>query len=164
MYSKVPLVGAELEEYLQKQREERDKAAATAAANERRQRLLEADAGDDSDSEDGSDAADEEDVERELADTQAGGDEWEDGARLTFDIYLKGNVARGAASFFRAAPREGRGYRMFPYVEKRHKVDAYGEVPDVAAWLRRGREMEEAENADAPQRPIEEDELKARAF
>lgn len=106
--------------------------------------------------------ADEEDVERELADTQGGGDEWSDGARLTFDIYLKGNVARGAASFFRAAPREGRGYRMFPYVEKRRKVDTFGEVPDVAAWLRRGREMEEAENVNAPERQAEEDESKVR--
>ena len=82
-------------------------------------------------------------------DSRVAEDEWDEGggARLSFDIYLKGNVARGAASFFRAAPHaEGRGFRMFPYVEKRRRIDDYGEVLDVGAWVRRGKIMEEAEN------------------
>lgn len=89
--------------------------------------------------------------------------------QLSFDIYLKGNtVARTATSFFKSgaadassaaevatdgdattnentsAPSEGlTRYRMFPMIERRRRVDAYGETLDVGAWMRRGKALEE---------------------
>lgn len=91
--------------------------------------------------------------------------------QVSFDIFLKGNtVSRTATSFFRSgaadtAPNEdaeteiaatdstatpGEGltrYRMFPMVERRRRVDAYGEVLDVGAWLRKGKALEEETKA-----------------
>lgn len=93
--------------------------------------------------------------------------------QLSFDIYLRGNiVARTAKSFFKSstgagaqngeadddggdvANEEGGAaggeanegltrYRMFPMIERRRRVDAYGEVLDVGAWMRRGKALEE---------------------
>ncbi|KAH9002480.1 beta-lactamase-like protein [Lactarius hatsudake] len=119
-----------------------------------------------------SDAEDEEDVERALGldteATRADGADWgrgmdaDDSARqmLSFDIYLKGNVSR-AASFFKSAGKENQRFRMFPYVEKKRRVDEYGEVIDVAMWVRRGRIMEEeAEDEEAKDRKRQEEESK----
>ncbi|KAH8982822.1 beta-lactamase-like protein [Lactarius akahatsu] len=169
--SKVPLAGVELEIFQQKQRLVREKAAVAQAALARKQQLLEADEGADSSDSD-SDAEDEEDVERALGldteATRADGADWgrgmdaDDSARqmLSFDIYLKGNVSR-AASFFKSAGKENQRFRMFPYVEKKRRVDEYGEVIDVAMWLRRGRIMEEeAEDEEAKDRKRQEEESK----
>src|SRR6266508_4999263 len=60
---------------------------------------------------------------------------------LSFDIYLKGNVSK-ATSFFKN-PGHGPRFRMFPYVEKKRRVDDYGETVDVGMWLRKGRALEE---------------------
>ena len=151
--SKVPLAGVELEIFQQKQRLAREKAAVAQAALARNQQLLEADEGADSSDSD-SDAADEEDVERALGldteATRADGADWgrgmdadESGRQmLSFDIYLKGNVSR-AVSFFKSAGKENQRFRMFPYVERKRRVDEYGEVIDVAMWVRRGMIMEE---------------------
>ena len=35
---------------------------------------------------------------------------------------------------------------MFPYIEKKRKVDDYGEVLDVGMWVRRGKILEENDN------------------
>ncbi|KAN0128544.1 Beta-lactamase-like protein [Lactarius tabidus] len=170
--SKVPLAGVELEIFQQKQRLAREKVAAAQAALARKQQLLEADEGADSSDSD-SDAADEEDVERALGlDTEAtradGAADWgrgmdaDDSGRqmLSFDIYLKGNVSR-AASFFKSAGKENQRFRMFPYVEKKRRVDEYGEVIDVAMWVRRGRIMEEeAEDEEAKDRKRQDEESK----
>jgi len=158
--SKVPLAGVELEIFQQKQRLTREKEAVAQAALARNQQLLEADEGADSSDSD-SDAADEEDVERALGldteATRADGADWgrgmdadESGRQmLSFDIYLKGNVSR-AVSFFKSAGKENQRFRMFPYVEKKRRVDEYGEVIDVAMWVRRGMIMEEeAEDEEA---------------
>ncbi|KAN0126510.1 Beta-lactamase-like protein [Russula decolorans] len=169
--SKVPLAGVELEIFQQKQRLMREKAAVAQAALVRNQQLLEADEGADSSDSD-SDAADEEDVERALgldADaTRGDGADWgrgmdaEDSGRqmLSFDIYLKGNVSR-AVSFFKSAGKENQRFRMFPYVEKKRKVDEYGEVIDVAMWVRRGQIMEEeADDEEVKERKRQEEEAK----
>jgi hypothetical protein len=38
---------------------------------------------------------------------------------------------------------------MFPYVEKKRRVDDYGETIDVGMWLRKGKALEEeAESED----------------
>ncbi|KAF8261769.1 beta-lactamase-like protein [Lactarius quietus] len=169
--SKVPLAGVELEIFQQKQRLAREKAAAAQAVLARKQQLLEADEGADSSDSD-SDAADEEDVERALGldseATRADGADWgrgmdaDDSARqmLSFDIFLKGNVSR-AASFFKSAGKENQRFRMFPYVEKKRRVDEYGEVIDVAMWVRRGKIMEEeAEDEEAKDRKRQDEESK----
>ncbi|KAI0265838.1 beta-lactamase-like protein [Gloeopeniophorella convolvens] len=169
--SRVPLAGAELEVFQQKQRAAREKAAMAQAQLVRNQQLLEADEGAESSDSD-SDAADEEDVERALGlDAELAGAEGADWGRamdaedsgrqmLSFDIYLKGNVSR-AVSFFKSAGKENQRFRMFPYVERKRRVDEYGEVVDVAMWVRRGRIMEEeAEDEDAKERKRQEEEAK----
>ncbi|KAI0368067.1 hypothetical protein BV20DRAFT_969649 [Pilatotrama ljubarskyi] len=202
IHSKVPLQGAELEEFLAKERAAKEKEAAQQAAMARQQRMLEADEGQsESESDDNSDSDDEEnEVERtlgeDLMDTTddlkraregpnassrsgtkrkrgesggADGTEWalgndvEDGVtRISFDIYLKGNVAK-ATSFFKSAEGQTQRFRMFPYVEKKRKVDEYGEIVDVGMWLRKGRVLEEdAEDEEAKEarRRKEEEEAK----
>lgn len=180
-----------MEAFLQKERAAKEKEAAQKAAQERTQRMLEADE-DDSDSDsDNSDSDDENEVERALGDevmdtiedhqpsTDAldlsrerssrgrkrkstkdrgvsDGQEWTAGLEvddgqgrtlLSFDIYLKGNVSR-TTSFFKSAEGQTQRFRMFPYVEKKRKVDEYGETIDVGMWLRRGKALEEDAESD----------------
>ncbi|KZT13019.1 uncharacterized protein LAESUDRAFT_719328 [Laetiporus sulphureus 93-53] len=66
---------------------------------------------------------------------------------LSFDIYLKGNVAR-TTSFFKNAEGQTQRFRMFPYVEKKRRVDEYGETIDVGLWLRKGKVLEEDAESD----------------
>ena len=61
---------------------------------------------------------------------------------LSFDIYIKGNVSK-ATSFFKNAGGQTQRFRMFPYVEKKRRVDEYGETIDVGMWLRKGKVLEE---------------------
>ncbi|KDR83941.1 hypothetical protein GALMADRAFT_236445 [Galerina marginata CBS 339.88] len=188
---KVPLTGLELELYQQKEQAARDKEAAHQANLARNQRMLEADE-DDSDSDSDSDA--EEDEVREAlggesmdnvedgTSTDAGekkskrkeekgmdGVDWLDGDEgltkqlLSFDIYLKGNVSK-STSFFKSSGQSQR-FRMFPYVDKKRRVDEYGETVDVGMWLRKGKALEEeAESEDVKdykRRLAEEDAKKA---
>lgn len=169
MRSKVPLHGAELEAHLQKERAVKEKEVAHQAAMARNQRVLEADE-DESDSD--SDSDDEDEVEQVLGDVMdvSGGtddgredhggrrrknDKAGDGADwamdgdegltkqlLSYDIYLKGNVSK-ATSFFKNAGGQTQRFRMFPYVEKKRRVDEYGETIDVGMWLRKGKVLEE---------------------
>ncbi|TFK82062.1 hypothetical protein K466DRAFT_530929 [Polyporus arcularius HHB13444] len=193
MHSKVPLQGAELEEFLAKERATREKEAAQQAALARSQRMLEADEADsesDTDTDSGSDD-EENEVERSLGDDfmdtaedgkrarpngrakrkrdanglTDGGDWEEDGVtRISFDIYLKGNVAK-ATSFFKSADGQTQRFRMFPYVEKKRRVDEYGETVDVGMWLRKGKALEEdaesEETKEAKRRQQEEEAKKA---
>ena len=190
MKSKIPLQGAELEEYLSKEKAAKEKAAAEEAALARTQRMLEADEDEDEDS----DESDDEDaVEHELdsemdtapdgvdGTTEGGalqrhrrnrkdadmGDwafETEDGGTkqmLSYDIYLKGNVSK-TTSFFKADGTQQQRFRMFPYVERKRRVDSYGEVIDVGMWLRKGKifeeEAESNEARDAKRQKEEEEE------
>ncbi|EIM88077.1 uncharacterized protein STEHIDRAFT_94995 [Stereum hirsutum FP-91666 SS1] len=80
---------------------------------------------------------------------------------LSFDIYLKGNVSKTTSFFKSAGGKEGaQRFRMFPYVEKRRKVDEYGEVLDVGMWVRRGKILEEDSNEDAREEKEKEEEAK----
>ncbi|KAL4076148.1 beta-lactamase-like protein [Scleroderma citrinum] len=184
MNSKVSLQGAELEAYLAKERAAKEKEAAHQAAIVRNQRVLEADE-DESDEESDTDS-EEEEVERTLNDDEMdtsdhsnhvsrrrkhdknednadwGGD-MDDGLTktlLSFDIYLKGNVSR-LTSFFKSADGQTHRFRMFPYVEKKRKVDEYGETIDVGMWLRKGKVFEEdaesEEVKEAKRRQAEEE-------
>ena len=174
--SKVPLTGVELEIFQQRQRLAREKAAVAQAALVRNQQLLEADEGADSSDSD-SDAEDEEDVERALGldteMTRADGADWgramdaDDSGRqmLSFDIYLKGNVSRATSFFKKSTGKENQRFRMFPYVEKKRRVDEYGEVIDVAMWVRRGKIMEEeAGDEEAKERKRQEEETKVCTY
>lgn len=68
---------------------------------------------------------------------------------LSYDIYLKGNVSK-TTSFFKSASGQTQRFRMFPFVEKRRRVDEYGEVLDVGTWLRKGKIFDqEAEDETA---------------
>ena len=173
MNHKVPLQGAELEAFHAKERAAREKEAAHQAALARNQRMLEADE-DESDSDSDSDTEDEDEVRQALqegmenedggpedfadsirrkkADKAAEAMDWHlDGDEgltkqlLSFDIYIKGNVSKGATSFFKSAGGQTQRFRMFPYVEKKRRVDEYGETIDVVMWLRKGKVLEEAE-------------------
>lgn len=129
--------------------------------------MLEADEDDESDSDSDSDAEEDEvrdglmdvdDEDRELkrqrkAEKAAEGD-WaatdDDGLPkqlISFDIYLKGNVSK-ANTFFKSSGSTTHRFRMFPYVEKRRRVDEYGETIDVGLWLRKGKVFEEEAESD----------------
>ncbi|KAJ7590894.1 beta-lactamase-like protein [Mycena floridula] len=160
MHSRVPLQGAELEAYLQKELAAKEEEAARQAAAARSRPMLEADE-DDSDSDSDSDGDEEDEVTQSLMDQDGepylrqkrdkGNDlnDWnmdgDDGLTkqfLSFDIYLKGNVSK-AQSFFKNVGSQGPRFRMFPYVEKKRRVDEYGETVDVGMWLRKGKVFEE---------------------
>ncbi|KIK04662.1 hypothetical protein K443DRAFT_675681 [Laccaria amethystina LaAM-08-1] len=169
---KVPLQGAELEAHLREERVAKEKEAAHQAALARNQRMLEADE-DDSDSDLDSDADEEAEVRQALggdmmdtddgeggvgrvrqmdkgidgADWALDGDEGLTKQLLSFDIYIKGNVSK-ATSFFKNSGSQTQRFRMFPYVEKKRRVDEYGETIDVGMWLRKGKVLEEEAESD----------------
>ena len=62
---------------------------------------------------------------------------------VSFDIYLKGNVSKATSFFRNAGAAAQQRFRMFPYVEKKRRVDEYGETVDVGMWLRKGKVFEE---------------------
>ncbi|KAF9268160.1 hypothetical protein L218DRAFT_918519 [Marasmius fiardii PR-910] len=170
MNAKVPLQGAELEAHLQKERIAREEEQAAQAALARRQRMLEADE-DDSDS-DSDEDEDEEEVRRTLGDGDD--DDYEGKSRkrdnadrtdwnmdtdegltkqlLSYDIYIKGNVSKGT-SFFKSVDGQAQRFRMFPYVEKKRRVDDYGETIDVGMWLRKSKILEDEANNNDPNDP-----------
>lgn len=74
--------------------------------------------------------------------------------QLSFDIYLKGNASRATSFFGSKAGQEGPfglgvRYRLFPAIERKRRVDGFGEVIDVTRWLSRRRALEAAESAAA---------------
>lgn len=62
---------------------------------------------------------------------------------LSYDIYIKGNVSR-TTSFFKTAVGQTQRFRMFPFIERKRRVDEYGETVDVSMWLRKGKALENA--------------------
>jgi len=155
MKSKVPLQGAELEAHLQKERAVKEKEAAHQAAMARNQRMLEADE-DESDS----DSDEEEDeVEQVLggdsmdisidesgSDNRVGrrrnGEKNADGTDWTMD------GDEGLTKQLLSYGGQTQRFRMFPYVEKKRRVDEYGETVDVGMWLRKGKVLEEDAESD----------------
>ncbi|GAA5937690.1 cleavage polyadenylation factor subunit CFT2 [Sporobolomyces koalae] len=162
MHRKVFLEGEELEAHLEAERQAADLLAKQQAALERSRRMMHT-AGDGSDSD--SDASGPEDEEEEEAGVAAeemvgeqpvvpirrrtggftGGagawDEFLDEDALagqargqSFDIYVKGEYGVRKLHESNNLPR----FRMFPVVERKRRVDAYGEAIDVEGWLRRG--------------------------
>jgi cleavage and polyadenylation specificity factor subunit 2 len=85
---------------------------------------------------------------------------------LSFDIYVKGNVSKGT-SFFKSTGTTTQRFRMFPYIEKKRRVDQYGETIDVGMWLRTGKVLEEEAETDETKyyrRKHAEEEAKVRFF
>jgi len=180
----VALQGAELDQYLDEQRAAREQEAAAHARQARQQLILEADEVEsDSDSDD-SDTDEEDEVRRALdgmdidggvgRKTKGTGDgDWgldaDEGTTkqmLSFDIYLKGNVSK-ANTFFKTTGNQTQRFRMFPYVEKRRRIDEYGETIDVGMWLRKGKVFDEEAETDEvkdARRKQAEDEAKVRWF
>ncbi|KZT38353.1 hypothetical protein SISSUDRAFT_1021621 [Sistotremastrum suecicum HHB10207 ss-3] len=69
--------------------------------------------------------------------------------QISYDIYLKGNVSR-TTSFFKTTSGTTPRFRMFPFVERKKRIDEFGEIVDVGMWLRKGKLLEEeAEEEDA---------------
>lgn len=165
-----------MEAFLAKEKAAKDREAAHQASIARNQRILEADE-DESDEDSDSDSEEEDEVERALDEGQMDTDEISNpaaGSRrkrkaskneddadwgldmdegltkqlLSFDIYLKGNVSK-ATSFFKSAGGQTHRFRMFPYVEKKRRVDEYGETIDVGMWLRKGKVLENEADDEA---------------
>lgn len=197
MHSKVPLQGAELEEFLEKERLAHEKEVAQIAQRrQQEERMLEADA-EDSDTDSDSDDDDEDGLNgvldgdmaelaspiegfgepgaEGLVERRKGGakregdwgfdaDEGLNKSLLSYDIYLKGHASR-ATSFFKSADGQQRErFRMFPYVEKKRRVDEYGETIDVGMWMRKGKVLEEAEKEGKDVEKQVEEEAKVKQF
>ncbi|THH11733.1 hypothetical protein EW145_g469 [Phellinidium pouzarii] len=144
MKSKIPLQGAELEEYVKKERAAREKEAAEEVAFARTQRMLEADEVDS----DSDDSDDEEAVENTLEDDTI--DLTGDG-NITPPAFAEPGVGLGRRRNRKDADIAGaqqQKFRMFPYVERRRRVDTYGEILDVGMWLRKGKIFEEAAESE----------------
>lgn len=157
MKRKVYLEGEELEAHLEAERQEAEREAKHQAVLERSRRMMHADGDSDSDSddEDGGDDDDGADASKAVSNgavvprRRTGGftggagawDEFLDASTMVgraggqpFDIYVKGDY--GMRRVMDGLPR----FRMFPVVERKRRVDAYGEAIDVEGWLRRGQE------------------------
>ena len=91
MKSKVPLEGAELEEYLQKERAAKEKEAAEEAALARTQRMLEADEGDSESDE----SEDEEDAVEHALDMMDTGEDYDQSAPIFAEPGAGGGRRRG---------------------------------------------------------------------
>ncbi|GAA5956213.1 hypothetical protein JCM21900_006839 [Sporobolomyces salmonicolor] len=157
MRRKVYLEGDELESHLAAEREAADLVAKQQAALERSRRMLHADAGESDSDSDPSDAEDDvaeemigepsaPAVRRRTGGFAGGAGAWDEfldtdalagsAGGMSFDIYVKGDYGVRKVAEGTGLPR----YRMFPVVERKRRVDAYGEAIDVEGWLRRGVE------------------------
>ncbi|MBW0487789.1 hypothetical protein O181_027504 [Austropuccinia psidii MF-1] len=153
---KVVLEGEELEQYLEQERRANEQKSKAAAMLARSRQLMEDAESDDLGSESGSDM--DTNVAARTLMGSSGWDEFVDeNEPMEFDIYVKANsVARLGGG---RAPR----FRMFPFVERRRKVDSYGEVVDVDAWLKRGDAVEGSSNAENGAQKSKKDNLGTQA-
>ncbi|WFD22822.1 hypothetical protein MEQU1_001499 [Malassezia equina] len=132
---RVPLAGDELRAYMEAHQAASDKASATTRpAHPQR----EADEGL-SDSDASSDDDDDDAMMRSSAGAAKPSANEEEGVSsssapldMSFDIFLRGHASRD----------EGLHYRMFPFIERKRKVDGYGEFIDTARWLSRRQKLE----------------------
>lgn len=160
MKRKVYLAGAELEAHQEAERLAAEEEAKRQAMLDRTRRNMHADDGDTSDSDDDDDdeaangpaTPDELDVgssalvPRRVGGFTGGAGAWDEfldspqgvsAKAQSFDMYVKGSYAQRGGQ---AQGKELARYRMFPVVERKRRVDAYGEAIDVQGWLKRGIE------------------------
>jgi cleavage and polyadenylation specificity factor subunit 2 len=178
IHSKQFLAGKELEDYLEEEKQVKEREAKHRAALDRSRRMREAAAaqGDETESSDSDNEEDEEDEDGAgasggeadgegdgdvvVAEPGAGkespsfggprpggaGGAWDEfldplaqeGRQGSFDIYVRGRFNE-AGQVVGAQAR----VRMFPFFERRRRVDAYGEVIDVKGWLMRGKQEDD---------------------
>ncbi|OAV89059.1 hypothetical protein PTTG_08562 [Puccinia triticina 1-1 BBBD Race 1] len=135
---KVILEGEELEQFLEEERRAQERKAKAAAMLARSRQLMEDEESDES----GSESESESDAIAVARTLTGGGPSWDEFVDekepMAFDIYVKG----GSATRFSGGRTQT--FRMFPVVERRRKVDGYGEVIDVDGWLKRGDAVDEA--------------------
>ncbi|PKI82866.1 hypothetical protein MVES1_003682 [Malassezia vespertilionis] len=141
---RVRLTGEELRAYLEREQQAKEHEAQQQRAPARPRPQLEADEEESSSS---SDSSDEEQVVpidahrmRTIAPDRLGA---QDSARqVSFDIYLRGHASRAPLDE-RAAYGAGAHYRMYPFVERKRKVDGYGEAINTARWINQRRRLHE---------------------
>ena len=202
MKKKQVLAGEELMQYLEDQRQTKEREQKAKAMAERNRRMMEADAaGNDSSDSDDSDESDSEGAQaRAVMDskrkdgsegpqgvgigpaayaepgsapalrtekkggiskygydanmTATGTGAWDEflddsrGAQMGgFDIYVRQPATKGIAGGGSGMANQSTKYRMFPFFERRRKVDGYGEAIDIEGWKTRNKAPEEIEAA-----------------
>ncbi|KAI7899636.1 beta-lactamase-like protein [Cokeromyces recurvatus] len=111
IYKRVPLEGAELQEFEAAQRAKAEREAAQAAILARSKTIMEEDESDSSDIDDN--------------------DENMDSLLMKqFDLYVRDTGKSGG--FF----KQSQSYHMFPYLEKRKKFDDYGEAIQIEHYMK----------------------------
>ena len=152
VHRRVRLVGEELRAHVERARAANEAQERERSHLERSQRKLEADEDESSESESSSDDADDDGGDglhastRDLAPERLGNE----GTSLSFDIYLRGSASRMQPTLADGEYGEygaGVRYRMFPFAERKRKVDGYGEAIDTARWLSRRRRIEAEQEA-----------------
>ncbi|KAG0172138.1 cleavage and polyadenylation specificity factor subunit 2 [Apophysomyces sp. BC1034] len=111
VFGRVPLEGAELQAYEAEQRAKAERDAAQAAMIARSKTIMEEDESDTSDIDEADDAMD-------------------DVLMTQHDLYVKD--AGRSGGFFKQA----QSYRMFPYLERRKRIDDYGESIQVEHYMK----------------------------
>ncbi|KAF7729866.1 cleavage and polyadenylation specificity factor subunit 2 [Apophysomyces ossiformis] len=111
VFRRVPLEGAELQAYEAEQRAKAERDAAQAAMIARSKTIMEEDESDTSDIDEADDAMD-------------------DVLMTQYDLYVKD--AGRSGGFFKQA----QSYRMFPYLERRKRIDDYGEAIQVEHYMK----------------------------
>lgn len=111
VYKRVPLEGAELAEFEAAQKAKAERDAAQAAMIARSKTIME-------------------DDESDSSDLDEADDNMEDLLTKQFDLYVRDTGKSGG--FFKQA----QSYRMFPYLEKRKKIDDYGEAIQIEHYMK----------------------------
>lgn len=157
---KVRLAGEELRAHLEREKEANAQAAQERAQQARAQRQLEADEEQDEAASSSSDEDEggELDPARLLASTRSVASERlapdaPEETGVSYDIFLRGSASHTPAALGNvtnvagdsAGQEYGAGvrFRMFPFIERKRKVDGYGEAIDTSRWLSRRRRVEE---------------------
>ena len=148
---RIRLTGEELRAHLEREQQAKEQEAQTKAPQRARPQLeADEDGGaSSSDSSDDEEPATDRDAHRLLMSTRDIAPERlaaaEGRQEISFDIFLRGLASRAPA--YPTAEEEAYGagvhYRMFPFIERKRKVDMYGEAIDTSKWLSRRRRLEE---------------------
>ncbi|CAO3643873.1 unnamed protein product [Mucor hiemalis] len=111
VYKRVPLEGAELQEFEAARRAKAERDAAQEALIARSKLIVEDDESDSSDIDDND-------------------ENMEDLLTKQFDLYVR-DVGKSGGFF-----KQAQSYRMFPYLEKRKKIDDYGEAIQAEHYMK----------------------------
>lgn len=165
---RIRLTGEELRAHLEREQQAKEHEAQSRAPVRARPQLeADEDAAEasESDSSDDDEPATDRDAHRLLLSTRDIAPERLAAAdarhEVSFDIFLRGMAGRAPGHGAPEYDAYGAGvhYRMFPFVERKRKVDTYGEAIDTGKWLSRRRRLEtEQEDQLDPTRHAPRDE------